>query len=146
MNQHHVPFKWTCDICNKIITHKKSVSRHKNSHKNSMLKFKCLNCSKSFHRKENLERHSKTRVCQSKKKKSSKNTCKVCLKVFSRPWMVVRHMDTHLEKKTFKCSGCGKVVLTERSEQHSLACKLDHPLNVNDLDCQDFVTMVDLSR
>lgn len=45
---------YTCDICNKVITHKANFKRHVESHKNT---FKCYLCNCKFNRIDNLKRH-----------------------------------------------------------------------------------------
>ena len=78
--------QWKCEVCNKIIHHKKSLAQHKKSH-SSIIKFSCSKCEKHFDRKENLARHQN--ICFVKKKKDS--TCSVCLKEFTSQWFLQRH-------------------------------------------------------
>ena len=46
-------FLWQCPVCQKVITHSKSVSRHKKNHKET--DYRCKECSKECARLDNFK-------------------------------------------------------------------------------------------
>ena len=137
-------FQWTCEVCQKVIKHKKSVSRHKKLHYSDRKNdFNCLKCLRKFDRKENLVRHQKK--CLLKKGKKD-ITCILCLKQFKSQWYLNRHLETHKNKKSSVCSNCGqRLKNVEEADQHTILCKVNKPITSSELD-EEFISMVPIGR
>ena len=111
-------FSWTCDQCSKVITHQKSVSRHKLSHTSTG--FTCPDCGKIFSRQESVVRHIADASC--KKGQSEPNQCEICEKSFTHHWRLKRHLKIHDDAGTYKCGHCAKEIPISQSANHNYYC------------------------
>ncbi|XP_051929695.1 gastrula zinc finger protein XlCGF57.1-like [Hippocampus zosterae] len=70
---------------------------------------RCLQCTKTFHRKFHFIRHLKTHTGE------KQFSCSVCLKVFSRKWDMKTHMlMKHTDERPFACPVCNKGFATKK--------------------------------
>ena len=102
---HLGPPRYVCQECGQRFVHQSSLSRHYVKHRADM--FMCGTCSKTFDRRETLEKHSETHM--------EKKQCEHCeIRVF--------HMDDHLKicknlktrKPRFVCEHCRRKFLEKR--------------------------------
>ena len=131
-------FQWQCPVCQKVITHNKSVSRHKESHKETDYRYQ--KCSKEFTRPDNFKRHLVT--CLIKK---TEFKCKLCLKKFKERWMLKRSEKSHAGKAKILCKNCGKKFAASKIENRVLMCLTIKSIDETNLD-DEFASMVPITR
>ena len=119
-------FKWKCPVCSKILKHQKSISRHKNTHSDSL--HDCDKCQKKFNRTDNFRRHITKCI-----KKVKEHRCQKCLKKFNAGWLLKRHSKTHTEEKKVKCKNCGLYIAPSQVENHEQLCIAEKPVDSAEL-------------
>lgn len=81
-----------CKFCLRGFTDPAALRKHiKYIHKNDIINinpFHCKQCNKSFQRKDSLQKHWKTHIKDSEKKKSF---CQICNKSFTFKWNYAKH-------------------------------------------------------
>ncbi len=87
----HKPYE--CDICNKRLSRKWSLKRHKRTLHTREKPYECDVCNKRFSRKGNLNIHKRTHTGD------KPYECDVCKKRFSYLTSLVQHKRTHTRDK-----------------------------------------------
>lgn len=120
-----------CDMCeetfntrDKILTHKDY--KHKSEHER---RYKCGSCARSYDRKQNLERHSRSAHGETTKadgEEQSECMCYFCGKIFKGESALQRHVDNsheeNGEEKAYKCDKCGKAFNRKMAlKRHAIA-------------------------
>lgn len=87
-----------CDICLKTFKNKKYIARHMNNHKESVKRFPCTHCNKSYSRKEKLQfhirdNHANITMPKQIEPKMVKNVSKPNKGKYIRPEKVCPHCD-----------------------------------------------------
>lgn len=124
-------FEMSCDIST-IIQREYRDHRNEEIQENSQNNnepYKCLECSKIFTRKFNLQRHMEivhTVVHEKQVVGVSENRCHKCDKTFSRSWCLIRHTEKCTGKKDrYQCEHCSIRFTHEKSRfHHYKICKV----------------------
>ncbi|XP_055302205.1 zinc finger protein 699-like [Sitodiplosis mosellana] len=91
--------KTTCEICNKVLSHR-YLQEHMKIHGNK--EFQCSNCGMQFVSQERLKRHMVRHSGEPKYK------CDLCPKAYTRSDKLLYHRRTHDQQMTHECRTCGK--------------------------------------
>ena len=94
---------FACDICLKVFTAKKNLTRHVKIVHENIRNHVCEICGVRTSTKDHLERHKQVH-------ENTRFECKECLKIFSRKENLKSHMkEIHSETTTYhQCEICGK--------------------------------------
>eukprot|EP00092_Neocalanus_flemingeri_P022137 GFUD01024013.1.p1 GENE.GFUD01024013.1~~GFUD01024013.1.p1 ORF type:complete len:697 (-),score=90.84 GFUD01024013.1:60-2150(-) len=113
-----------CELCQKSFARTGSLKYHKKAvHGIGItLSFQCDQCSKRFHRKDQLTTHIRTH--------SESHVCKICGKEFNIKQSWQKHMQSHLGIKACQCVDCGKMFSSER-------CLKDHVAIIHNQEIRD---------
>ncbi len=116
---HVKPHTCTMPDCNYRAPNRFQLNQHFTCvHSNAERKFKCGLCPKAFHRKCDLQSHTKT-----VHEKLKRFTCSFCGLQYFRQSELTRHERSHTNKKPFQCNVCGQAYSSAKSlEVH----KMDH--------------------
>uniref|UniRef100_A0A336LUF7 CSON005095 protein n=1 Tax=Culicoides sonorensis TaxID=179676 RepID=A0A336LUF7_CULSO len=125
----HFPLlaKFSCEICSKNFTRLLLLNRHKeiqhqidgnssqsiqSEHELKKDCYKCGECSTTFHRKRNYDRHVNTFQCRKERKKynyAQKTLCHICSKEVNTN-ILKYHLAAHAsgQKQPYECNECGR--------------------------------------
>ena len=131
-------FQWKCPVCSKILKHKKSISRHKKTHSNSL--HECDKRQINFSRIDNFRRHITKCI-----KKVKEYRCQKCLTKFNGGQLLKRHLKTHTEDKKVKCKNCRLRIAPSQVENHGHLCIAENPVDSAEL-TEEFVSMATINR
>lgn len=149
--------KFICEVCGKDFSKNSLLIRHLLVHDKSAAKFRCYLCAKSFCQKVTLKRHIESSVCERREQKrisqiespltvendstsmrgsseANKNvSCTYCDRSFLKPSDLERHIRTHTNERSFKCSmvGCGKSFTRKGTLQRHLSTHGRETFNCN---------------
>ncbi|XP_075070640.1 uncharacterized protein LOC142159801 isoform X1 [Mixophyes fleayi] len=93
---------FSCSICERSFTYKKSFIQHERTHTDGKPLFSCSDCGKCFKQKSFLVRHERTHTGE------KPFSCSDCGKCFPQKTQLLAHQVIHIDHKPFRCSECGK--------------------------------------
>lgn len=105
MKHRGLDVRFTCSICNKIVTSKKSFSDHMKIHTGEKSSV-CDICGKAFTVEKYLTVHRRTHTGE------KPYTCDICGKSFSQRVSLVIHNRYHTGERPYKCQLCSKAFVT----------------------------------
>ncbi|KAM9424156.1 uncharacterized protein KZ484_009883 [Pholidichthys leucotaenia] len=94
--------RYVCNICGKILSHLRSLRRHKATH-SDIKPHSCQVCGKSFRLLDLLRTHEKIHMMRERP-----HLCHICSKSFMKRSTLVSHLKTHSGEKQFVCNICNK--------------------------------------
>jgi len=129
---------YSCDICQKVLSSKGTLSKHKLLHSGEK-PHQCHLCPAQF-----IQRRSLTCHVMQKHSLERPYKCKICNKGFVYSFYLEEHMAYHSGEKKHQCSECGKRfsslgALTKHSKRHSTSKSFSC-----DLCTKSFKVIVDL--
>lgn len=89
-----------CRICNNFFSHIQSLSRHMNTHKESLVKNECDFCTKTFVRLDDLKRHLRTHTGE------RPYACALCDKSYQQIAELKEHQKKHFGNSIYTCNNC----------------------------------------
>ncbi|XP_047489063.1 gastrula zinc finger protein XlCGF71.1-like [Penaeus chinensis] len=92
---------FSCEICNKAFSKKKTLVQHMRVHTKEK-PFSCEICSKAFSDKGTLVKQLRVHT------KEKPYSCEICRNTFSQKGSLERHMEVHTKEKPFSCEICSK--------------------------------------
>uniref|UniRef100_A0A8D8VJ71 Zinc finger protein Xfin n=1 Tax=Cacopsylla melanoneura TaxID=428564 RepID=A0A8D8VJ71_9HEMI len=105
---------FSCYVCKRAYTKKRSLSRHFKVQHTNYEKFTCEICSKEFQTKNSLKQHYVLH-------KPHSFQCKHCDKTFNRKDALQSHVLIHSNKKDFQCTMCDKSFFQKQSLHSHMA-------------------------
>ena len=92
--------RFSCSDCGKSYSSSSNLARHRQSHRPDQDKKSCPHCSKEYSSSASLSMHMRTHTAGCK--------CPLCGKSLSRPSLLRGHIRTHTGEKPFSCHICNK--------------------------------------
>ena len=129
INQVHLDIKpYACDICGLRFPAPWRLQAHKKTHTQTQT-VACDICSKEIRKcglKLHMDSHMGNKDTSKSPSESRRRSCAICDKVFSKPYVLKRHMYLHTgEPKPHKCSLCDAAFNTETDLKHHILLHSD---------------------
>ncbi|XP_049943463.1 gastrula zinc finger protein XlCGF52.1-like isoform X3 [Schistocerca serialis cubense] len=133
LETHTVELPYSCGVCNRRFTSDKRLKRHSRLHTGERL-YSCGVCSKSFMRSDFLKNHLRvhTGTCYGDNTDERPYTCCICNKTFMKRNPLKKHLKRHTIECLYTCDVCNKTFAKRRSlKQHLRLHTSEHTYSYN---------------